>query len=896
MITPFSLLFPLLLAQGLDDSGAPPAITKLPAVVHEVKADYPAAALEDRIEARVELEIDITEKGTVEDIQLLKTVQKPEVRRPEMTWPEPKRPSPLPDYGFGAAAIHALRDMQFSPAEAGGNPIRVRISYSYDFVLPPPRLPEPSPLPKPETRTPEAQQGVIRFHGQIVERGSRKLLPGVLVTVFRGEGAELEGYEATTDANGVFAFYDLADGPWKLQADLPGYFPLRSLETLNPKEALSVKYYLERGSYSEYDVEVRAERVRKEVTRRSLSRAEVLKVPGALGDPIRVLTNLPGVARGDAGGLAVRGTSPRDTQVYVDGIGIPLAFHFGGLRSVVPAEVIEQVDLFPGNYGLRYGRYLGGVIDIQSRELKPDQFHGALDISLLDTSIFLQGPITDTISIAAGVRRSYIDILIEKVMPKDADVGFLNAPRYYDYQVLSQWRPNSRHRLQLNFIGSDDIIRLLFKNPASADVQTRGNNFNAAQNFWRVWSNYQFTPSERFQNRLTVGVGVDTAKLEIFNLFKFDLDYTTFQVRELAELQITPWFKLGAGLDLYFQYYDIEVMTSGQSREGETNPSRDQDRKTYANLKSVVDPLVAPFVETEFKFFDDRLVLQPGIRVDYEHAIRAWSFDPRITARFKLSDAWLFKGGVGRVSGLPKPEDTNESFGNPEVSWAHSLQSSVGAEYQPLPFLRFDAVLFYQDLSDLAVRSSRTVERNGRRVPLNVEAIGIGHVYGFELFIEHKFHNNFRGWLSYTLSRSERRDRPGARMRLFDYDQTHILNLLIAYALPSNWEVGFRWRLVSGNLYTPYTSRGGTFEADLDRYTPSVGRANSARLPLFHQLDLRLDKRWIFDDFTVNAYFSLMNLYNNPGVEGYTYDYDLSQRKPLRGLPVLPIVGLKGEW
>lgn len=153
----------------------------------------------------------------------------------------------------------------------------------------------------------------------------------------------------------------------------------------------------------------------------------------------------------------------------------------------------------------------------------------------------------------------------------------------------------------------------------------------------------------------------------------------------------------------------------------------------------------------------------------------------------------------------------------------------------------------------------------------------------------------FFGWLSYTLSRSERTWAPGEPSTLFNLDQTHVATLLASYALGKGWELGARFRYVTGNLYTP--CYGGTFNAIATSYVCNDGPALSRRLPPFHQLDIRAEKRWIFEDFTLAAYLDLINAYNreNPDFIGYNYDYTKS-RPQTASLPIVPSLGLRGEF
>ena len=154
-------------------------------------------------------------------------------------------------------------------------------------------------------------------------------------------------------------------------------------------------------------------------------------------------------------------------------------------------------------------------------------------------------------------------------------------------------------------------------------------------------------------------------------------------------------------------------------------------------------------------------------------------------------------------------------------------------------------------------------------------------------------HSRFFGWISYTLSRSERRE-GDAPSHLFEFDQTHILSALGSVDLGRGWSVGGRWRYVTGSPSTFYA--GGHVDLDAGAYAPvQDGEPFSRRLPAFHQLDLRIDKTWTFQAWRLTAYLDVRNAYNRQNPEGFTYRYDYAESETIPGLPILPVLGLRGE-
>ena len=276
---------------------------------------------------------------------------------------------------------------------------------------------------------------------------------GLMITVFHDTPDGPQGFEATTDGNGHFTFFDLTPGAWRVVVEAPGYYPFRTTEEVRAGEATVVTYLVERGTYNPFDVTVTAERPRKEVSRIVLPAQVIDKIPGTWGDPLVAIQNLPGVARTPlfGGQVVVRGAAPEDTQIFVDGATVPNIYHFDGLRSVLPVGMLESIDFQPGNFASSYGRATGGIIDVRIKKLNPKRLGAYVDISLLDAGVYLEMPISTKAAVAIAVRRSYIDTLVAGGGTDDSGVKLVTAPRYYDYQLVANYRPANAHDLRLLF-------------------------------------------------------------------------------------------------------------------------------------------------------------------------------------------------------------------------------------------------------------------------------------------------------------------------------------------------------------------------------------------------------------------------------------------------------------
>ncbi len=635
-----------------------------------------------------------------------------------------------------------------------------------------------------------------------------------------------------------------------------------------------------------YEAEARVQAPVREATRHTVRGEDLTSAPGTRGDAFRAIEALPGVSRPPAGDgqPILRGVSGFESAVMVDGVGVPLLYHFGGLTSVVSSRLLDRIDVYPSNFSVRYGRVYGGVIDAHTRDPQRDRLHAVLDLSLLDSSALVEGPLGSGTGVAAAVRRSNLDLYFG-ALASSGDYSVVAAPVYWDYQLLAVHELSARHRLRMLAFGSRDSIELMLDRPVDGDPVLRGEVGGAVQ-FHRLNLQALSRLGDGVEQSLTLSLGQMRIDQNAGPEMGAVLTAYSLDARAEWRVPIGTTLSVSGGLDAVSTFYDGEYAGSRPPQlEGDPSirePDSNQPQVALADSFSQVAP--AAWLELAWTPIPE-IVVTPGVRVDYFRHLRALTADPRLSARLRVAAATTLKGGVGLFTQQPVYFESLRGIGNPDLSPARGVHQSVGVEQGFGELADVSAEVFQRRLFQ------RVVATRGGTAPY-FENDGSGRVFGLELLGRLRPAHGTRATVAYTLSRSERRDHDGA-WRAFDQDQTHNLVATFRQALGAHWELGARFRLVTGNPTTPIA--GSVVDASTGLYRPLYGAPGSERDPTFHQLDLLVQKTWRWPGLSLNAYLDLQNAYNAQNAEGRSYSYDYSKSEPVSGLPIFPNFGLRGE-
>lgn len=838
-----------------------PVLTKPPTLVERSEPAYPEHLLKAGIGGQVALLIDIDVDGAVSRAEVLRSSGQE---------------------ALDGAAVRALVLFRFTPAEFDNVPALVRVEYLQNFEA---RPPEPPP---PDAPPPPAQ---VNLKGRVLERGTRDPVEGAVVYLPEHE------LVATTGPDGRFEVRGVPDGKVKIEISDTKHRKFETTDEVRPGEATELTAYLWKRIESGFEVTVRGEREKKEVARRTLQQDELKSVPGTFGDPVRVIQNLPGMARAPfvAGALLVRGAQPQDTGVYVDGVPVPILYHFAGGPSVLNPAFIDRIDFFPGAYGSKYGRAIAGILDVTTRSSAPKRLHGQFDIDFLDAGFFLEGPVKEGADLgtwAVAARRSYIDAFLPTILDLARPAGsasIVAAPRYWDYQA--RWeRSFGKHHLDVLLFGSDDVLTVA----QAGDAESQGFSVGSHQGFHRLRVGYSHLFENGWQVKAAPTIGYSVQSFNFSDAIAGDLSWTNANLRTSIGKEFSKSLSFEAGLELNRLFYDVSLKVPEPPRFI-TFPGQAVDTPIVERVNELQAGAMAAHAEAVWNPFGG-LRLVPGVRVelyDLPKGLRP-SVEPRLAARYDISSRTAVKAAWGIFRQNPQPQDMDEQFGNPWLQLPTSQQTVAGFEQRFSGTLLLDVQGFYNRRTNLVVGSSDVVVQDGVSRIENLNNDGYGRSYGLEVLLKQDLTERMYGWIAYTLSRSEQWSERREKYIPVNFDQTHLLTIVGSYKWDFGIETGLRFRMTTGRPDTEIL--GASYDADTNSYRPIRSDAGSVRGPTFHQLDLRIEKLWTYEQWKLSAYLDIQNVYNAENPEFVLSDYRFREQATVRGLPFLPTLGVTGSF
>lgn len=735
-------------------------------------------------------------------------------------------------------------------------------------------------------RDTSAQQGAIK--GRIYNASNNE--PAAFANVV----LDSSQVGASSDLDGYFRIDNLYPGTYNVLCSYVGFKKAIVYEVIvSSNRTTEVDIALEPSAAALAEVEIKASPFSKQdespVSMRTISASEIYRNPGGNRDISKVIQILPGVAstvsfRND---IIVRGGAPNENRFFLDGIEVPNINHFatqgssGGPVGMINVNFINEVDFYAGAFPVNRGNALSSVMDFKQRNGNDERLTGTFMLGSSDLGLTLDGPAGKKSTYLFSARRSYLQFLFQALA-----LPFL--PTYNDFQYKHHFKFNDKNQLTLIGLGAiDDFALNTTVNDGLTDPEVIARNNYILGNIpvntqwnYAVGANWKHFSANSFQTFVVSRNQLSNSAVKYQNNLvtpaALVLDYNSQEIENKVRIEhnkyIDGW-KYNAGLEFHNANYTNSTFNRRELAGQVVAINFDSE----LNLNRY-----AGFVQVSKSLLKERLSLSAGIRTDFsDYSSRMANpldqLSPRISASYMITEKWSINFNQGLYYQLPAYtvlgyRDSQGALENKTngVTYIRSNHVVGGMEYNPTAYSKVTVESFYKLYSNypFLLGDSISLANLGGDFGVignePVTSISNGKSYGVELLMQQKLSESIYGILSYTFVRSEFQDKTGQYIPSA-WDNRHVLNITAGKKLKKDWEIGAKFRLLGGAPYTPYDLALSSTKAVWDVTRQGIldwNKLNTERNPASHGLDIRVDKKWFFEKWSLNAYIDVQNIYN----------------------------------
>lgn len=732
--------------------------------------------------------------------------------------------------------------------------------------------------------TMSAQNGIIR--GKVKDVISNESIP--LATV------QLQGTDKATrtDTSGNFEFRALNPGLYNVTVSYIGYLRkvIYEIAVDNAKPTF-LEILMEKNAVNVKEVKIKTRKDKTEespLSLRTIGVNEIQRNPGGNRDISKVIQSLPGAGSsvGFRNDIIIRGGGPAENRFYLDGIEIPNINHFatqganGGPVGILNVDFLSDVGYYSGSFPANRGNTLSSVFDFKMKNPRSDGWHAAFTLGSSDVGLRAEGPVNDKSGLMISVRRSYLKFLFSAL-----ELPFL--PTYNDVQLKYKYNINQKNEITYLLLGAYDVAVLNTENN-----ETEQQKYILGTIPEQIQWNYTNGIIYKHYKKNSFQTLVLSRNMLSNQAFKYpgndeslarQFDYLSREIENKIRLENTMvrsgWkINYGAGAEYVKYTNDTYSLLS--------DPNGNIDTINYnAAIEFVKYGL---FGQISKSFLNDRLSISAGLRMDGNSFSKAMynpleQLSPRISGSYKITDRLNVNFNTGLYYQTPAYtmlgfKDTSGRYINREnnLRYIQCLHLVGGIEYSADKNARFTLETFYKRYNHYpqsTVRGLSVANEGGDFGVVGNEAVrslSEGRSYGVELFAQQKLYKGFYGLMAITLFRSEFTNAYSSKFIASNWDQRFIINLTAGKKLKRNWELGAKFRFTGGRPYTPYDTLISSLTQVWDVAQTGqfdYSRVNQNRLPVNHQLDFRVDKKYFFKRWNLNLFLDIQNLYKFAATE-----------------------------
>ena len=741
----------------------------------------------------------------------------------------------------------------------------------------------------------QTNTGIIA--GKVVDEATKEPLIGVNVLIVDTP------YGAATDENGTYSIPNLPIGTYNVSFQYIGYQMIIETDIVVRTERTTVVDADLKFTILETDgVLVTADYYQKNQTELTsvvgFSTEEIRRSPGAGQEITRVLNALPGVAsRGETSqDLFVRGGSPLENGFYIDNIFIPNASHFTtgdgstfGPTGLINTEFVDNVDFYSGGFSSAYGDRLSSISMIRYRDGNSNRVTGELGLNFAGGIAILEGPwAKGKGSFFVSGRRSYLDLIANAI-----NAG--GAPSFGDIQGKMTYRFNNKHSLSLlNLFGQSEFDQ------AAEDAEEDGDNeflkMVGAQNtvgltWLGIWNGDGYSSTSASYSFRTRDF---TSQRLVDNSFKIDEELRTdyFNVRNVNFIQLNPRFKAEFGSELAYEEGTFEIIQdaytsrAGIEQEGFIRDLDENNLRVGSFASFIARPL-------------PRLQLTLGVRGDYTSLNEDFTVSPRAALSYQLTSKLAINGSAGVFHQAVPLYITAQHPANAALDQMQARHFIVGVDYMLTPDTKLTIEAYekqyrnmpIQDINNSLGDPSYALDNRGELLG-SLASNGESYARGVEVLLQKKLAEQVYGLASASYFRARYTDAQGVdRNRLFD--NKVLFNVIGGYKPNDIWEFSVRWTYSGGRPVTPLDEIASEQFGD---EVWDISSFNAERLPAYHALFVRADRRFNFKSSNMVTFLSLWNAYSRSNVEDYYWNINENRTDERNQFSLLPIIGIEFEF
>lgn len=635
---------------------------------------------------------------------------------------------------------------------------------------------------------------------------------------------------------------------------------------------------------------------------KSLTFEEIRRFPGGLEDIGRVIQSLPGISLTSDGrnDLLVRGGSPAENLFVVDGFEVSNINHFGsqgatgGPVSILNLDFVRNVNFLTGGFSAKYGDKLSSVVEIQQRSGNSEKFFGKINLSGTGFGANFEGPISkkNKSSWLVSARRSYLDLIFNAA-------GFSFVPEYTDFQLKADYRINNSNFIEFNSFGALDKVR--FNNDTeenkqnNLDILTNNqNSYSAGFLLKTLLNKNSFLVSSVARNYTNFFFSQRDSNFT--EIFRNDSKESDIQLKLDYSSRISPSTLIslgGAGKRIKLDY-DID-------KKADTLSYTDPNTGNYIILPAVTILknlyTYKGFVYAEItQNFLKRFKLTAGVRYDYIDIINKKNYvSPRTSLAVTITPKLSLNFAYGIFYQSPSYIWIIGSENNKELENIRADHYIAGIEYLFDESTRLTVEGYFKDYRNYPVSVNRPyliLANNSGFETQNsfgleqLVSTGTGKAMGFEIFLQKALTKSIYGQVSFSYSDVKYNAYDGVERRS-DWDNRYVLNVSGGYKLGKTWEFSAKFRLAGGRPYTPIDPDNGSINYNF---------YNTEVLPVYHRLDIRAEKRFMFKAWTLTTYIDIQNIYNRQNVYQYEWNPFKREIEANKNLGILPTIGISAEF